>query len=137
MRMIAGIFLPGSGHVHVLGTQFSSRLLGLIGYLPEERGIYKKMTVRALLRFHADLRGVRNAVVQVNAWLEKLSLGEFGSSSVETLSKGMTQKVQFIAAAIGEPKLLILDEPFSGYRAGKAAKSSRRLRQAYRGAGDA
>lgn len=114
MRMIAGIFLPDSGRICVLGETRSSRLLGRIGYLPEERGIYKRMSVRALLRFHAQLRGVRNVVVQVDTWLERLGLGQFASSPVESLSKGMTQKVQFIAAAIGESKLLILDEPFSG-----------------------
>jgi ABC-2 type transport system ATP-binding protein len=114
MRMITGIFLPDRGNVCVFGAKFSSRRLGMIGYLPEERGIYKKMTVRALLRFHAELRGARNAALQVDTWLERLELGQCASNSVETLSKGMTQKVQFIAAAIGEPKLLILDEPFSG-----------------------
>jgi len=114
MRMITGIFLPDSGDIRVLRESRSSCLLGKIGYLPEERGIYKKMTVRALLRFHAELRGVSNVAGQVDSWLERLGLGQFGSNPVETLSKGMTQKVQFIAAAIGEPKLMILDEPFSG-----------------------
>lgn len=114
MRMIAGIFLPDSGNVLVLGETHSSRLLGKIGYLPEERGIYKKMTVRRLLHFHAQLRGLRNVPEQVNAWLERLGLAHVGSNPIESLSKGMTQKVQFIAAVIGEPKLLILDEPFSG-----------------------
>lgn len=114
MRMIAGIFLPDCGDIRVFGSQFTSQRLGLIGYLPEERGIYRKMTVRALLRFHAELRGVRGAAGQVDAWLERLELGGVASQAVETLSKGMTQKVQFIAAAIGEPKLMILDEPFSG-----------------------
>lgn len=114
MRMITGIFLPDRGQVRVFGEKPSSRLLGLIGYLPEERGIYRKMTVSALLRFHADLRGVRDAGAQVNAWLERLEMAHVASGSIETLSKGMTQKIQFIAAVIGEPKLLILDEPFSG-----------------------
>lgn len=114
MRMIAGIFFPDRGNIRVLGADSFARRLGLIGYLPEERGIYKKMTVQSLLRFHADLRRVRNAAVQVDTWLERLGLGQFASTPVETLSKGMTQKVQFIAAAIGDPKLLILDEPFSG-----------------------
>jgi ABC-2 type transport system ATP-binding protein len=112
--MIAGIFLPDRGKICVFGAKFTSPRLGLIGYLPEERGIYKKMTVRALLRFHADLRRVRNAAGEVDAWLERLGLGQFASNPAETLSKGMTQKVQFIAAALGEPKLMILDEPFSG-----------------------
>lgn len=114
MRMIAGIFLPDRGDIRVFGSQFTSQRQGLIGYLPEERGIYRKMSVRALLRFHAELRGVRGAAAQVDAWLERLGLGGVASQAVETLSKGMTQKVQFIAAAIGEPKLMILDEPFSG-----------------------
>lgn len=105
MRMIAGIFPPDRGDVRISGN---------IGYLPEERGIYKKMTVRGLLRFHAELRGARDAGAQVDRWLERLDLHRFASSAVEALSKGMTQKVQFIAAIITEPKLLILDEPFSG-----------------------
>ena len=113
MRMIAGIFLPDRGEVRVFGAKPSSQL-GVVGYLPEERGIYRKMTVTALLRFHAELRGARDAAVQVRAWLERLDLGQFASSSIETLSKGITQKIQFIAAAITEPQLLILDEPFSG-----------------------
>lgn len=114
MRIIAGIFRPDRGEVRIFGSPHSQRRYGLIGYLPEERGIYKKMTVRALLRFYADLQGIRDAAARVETWLERLDLGRFASSTVETLSKGMTQKVQFIASAIGEPKLLILDEPFSG-----------------------
>src|ERR1700761_9245920 len=80
MRMITGIFLPDSGSVRVFGEALSSHLLGSIGYLPEERGIYKKMNVRPLLRFHAELRGVRNSSVQVDAWLERLGLGQYASS---------------------------------------------------------
>ncbi len=114
MRMITGIFLPDAGQVRVFGANFSSPQLGVIGYLPEERGIYKKMSVRSLLCFHAELRGLHNPARAVDTWLEKLALSQCASNSVETLSKGMTQKVQFIAAAIGEPRLLILDEPFSG-----------------------
>jgi ABC-2 type transport system ATP-binding protein len=114
MRMIAGIFRPDRGDVRVFGSSSSRDRLGRFGYLPEERGIYKKMTVRALLRFHAELRGAHGAARQVDEWMERLELARVASSSIETLSKGMTQKVQFIAAAITEPKLLILDEPFSG-----------------------
>jgi ABC-2 type transport system ATP-binding protein len=72
------------------------------------------MKVRSLLEFHAKLRGGRNAGVQVDAWLKKLDLAPYASNPVETLSKGMSQKVQFIAAVVPEPKLVILDEPFSG-----------------------
>ena len=108
MRMIAGIFHPDSGTVRVQAKR------GGIGYLPEERGIYKKMTVRALLAFHAELRGGSGAIPQVDLWLKKLGLQDQASKTVETLSKGMTQKVQFIAAIVPQPQLLILDEPFSG-----------------------
>ena len=108
MRMIAGIFHPDSGTVRVESKR------GRIGYLPEERGIYKKMTVRALLAFHAELRGGKGAIPEINSWLEKLGLAQFSDNPIETLSKGMTQKVQFIAAVVPQPELIILDEPFSG-----------------------
>jgi ABC-2 type transport system ATP-binding protein len=114
MRMTAGIFNPDRGSIRVFGGEVSQRRRGLIGYLPEERGIYKKMKVRALLEFHAELRGGKSAVARIDAWLEKLDLTHCASRPVETLSKGMTQKVQFIAAVVPEPKLVILDEPFSG-----------------------
>lgn len=114
MRLITGIFLPDRGTVRVFGSAVSNALLGSVGYLPEERGIYRKMSVRALLRFHGELRGVSNVNAQVDAWLGRLGLSQWASGAVETLSKGMTQKVQFIAAVIGKPKLVILDEPFSG-----------------------
>jgi ABC-2 type transport system ATP-binding protein len=86
----------------------------MIGYLPEERGLYRKMRVRALLEFHGELRGGRNVAADVNTWLERLGLAQRADDKVETLSKGMSQKVQFIATVIPEPKLLILDEPFTG-----------------------
>ena len=114
MRMIAGIFYPDHGTVRVFGSEISSERRGIVGYLPEERGIYKKMKVRALLEFYAELRGGRGAATQVDAWLKRLDLAHCASQPVETLSKGMTQKVQFIAAVVPEPKLVILDEPFSG-----------------------
>lgn len=114
MRMIAGIFYPDDGSIRVFGNHASERRRGLIGYLPEERGIYKKMKVRALLEFHAELRGGRRALAQIDSWLQKLDLAHCASRPVETLSKGMMQKIQFIATVIPEPKLLILDEPFSG-----------------------
>jgi ABC-2 type transport system ATP-binding protein len=90
MRMIAGIFRPDRGNVRVFGSGSWRDRLGRIGYLPEEGGIYKKMTVRALLRFHAELRGARGAARQIDEWLERLDLARVASSSVETLSKGMT-----------------------------------------------
>ncbi len=86
-----------------------------IGYLPEERGIYRKMTVRSLLEFHGELRsGGKSVTAEVDAWLKRFDLAKWATQRIETLSKGMTQKVQFIAAIVPRPRLLILDEPFSG-----------------------
>lgn len=114
MRMIANILYPDSGSIRVFGQERSGTRSADIGYLPEERGVYRKMKVRALLEFHGELRGGRNVTAEVNAWLERLGLADRAEQKVETLSKGMSQKVQFIATVIPEPKLLILDEPFSG-----------------------
>ncbi|MGI8989581.1 MAG: ABC transporter ATP-binding protein [Bryobacteraceae bacterium] len=114
MRMIVGIFHPDSGTIRVFQEPMSAERTGLIGYLPEERGLYRKMAVRALLEFHGELRGGRNVAAEVDAWLKKLGLDQWASRPVETLSKGMTQKVQFIAAVTPQPKLAILDEPFTG-----------------------
>jgi len=114
MRMIVGIFHPDSGSVKVFGEEMSGIRTGLIGYLPEERGLYRKMNVRTLLEFHGELRGGDNVPEQVSHWLDRLGLAAFADAKVETLSKGMTQKVQFIAAVVPKPRLVILDEPFSG-----------------------
>ena len=85
-----------------------------IGYLPEERGLYRKMTVRRVLEFYGELRGGRKVAAEVDAWLARLGLTDWAGRKVESLSKGMSQRVQFIAAVIPTPRLLILDEPFSG-----------------------
>ncbi|HUI57410.1 MAG TPA: ATP-binding cassette domain-containing protein [Bryobacteraceae bacterium] len=114
MRMIASIFYPDRGTVRVFGQPMHGARSSLIGYLPEERGLYRKMAVRPLLEFYGELRGGRNVTAEVDAWLKKLDLTDWATRKVETLSKGMSQRVQFIAAVIPEPKLLILDEPFSG-----------------------
>ena len=114
MRMIANIFYPDSGNIRVLGNEPSRMRSGDLGYLPEERGLYRRMRVLPLLEFHGELRGGRRVTADVTAWLERLGLGNCGKLKVESLSKGMSQKVQFIAAVVPEPKLLILDEPFSG-----------------------
>jgi len=114
MRMIVGIFHPDSGSVQVFGEEMTGIRTGLIGYLPEERGLYRKMNVRTLLEFHGELRGGDNVPQQVSHWLDRLGLAAFADAKVETLSKGMTQKVQFIAAVVPKPRLVILDEPFSG-----------------------
>ncbi|MSV28620.1 MAG: ATP-binding cassette domain-containing protein [Bryobacterales bacterium] len=114
MRMIANILYSDSGSIRVFGEERSGVRAADIGYLPEERGVYRKMSVKALLRFHAELHGGRRMRTKVGAWLERLGLERWADSKVESLSKGMSQKVQFIAAVVHEPKLVILDEPFSG-----------------------
>lgn len=115
MRMIVGIFHPDSGSIDVLGAPMSADRSGTIGYLPEERGIYRKMTVRSLIEFHGELRsGGKSVTAEVDAWLKRFDLANWATQRIETLSKGMTQKVQFIAAIVPRPRLLILDEPFSG-----------------------
>jgi ABC-2 type transport system ATP-binding protein len=114
MRMIVSIFYPDRGEIRLFGDGGRRPRPELIGYLPEERGLYQKMTVTALLEFYGELRSGRNAGAEVRRWLERFGLLEWGPRRIEALSKGMSQKVQFIAAVIPEPRLLILDEPFSG-----------------------
>ena len=114
MRMIVNIFYPDSGVIRVFGEPMTADRTGLIGYLPEERGLYKNMSVKSLLEFYGELRSGRKVGAEVDRWLERFGLSDWASRKLETLSKGMTQRVQFIAAAIASPRLLILDEPFSG-----------------------
>jgi ABC-2 type transport system ATP-binding protein len=114
MRMIVNIFYPDRGIIHVFGRPMSGSRSELIGYLPEERGLYRRMAIRPLLEFYGELRSGRKVTAEVNAWLERLDLARCGSQPIETLSKGMSQKVQFIAAVVPAPKLVILDEPFTG-----------------------
>jgi len=85
-----------------------------IGYLPEERGMYKKMKVRELLRFYGELKSGRKVNKEVDYWLDKLDLSDWADKKIETLSKGMGQKVQFISTVVSQPELIILDEPFTG-----------------------
>lgn len=116
LRMIMRIYHadPGSGSIVVLGKESFEAANNHIGYLPEERGLYKKMKVRETLRFFAELKGCRDFKGAVDHWLERLQLSDWADKKVETLSKGMSQKIQFISAVIHQPDLLILDEPFSG-----------------------
>jgi len=121
IRLILNLIAPDSGSVEVLGQTNSARgLLDRVGYLPEERGLYKRMKVRSVLRFLAALKGVpRNDVDRrIDLWLERLSLRsnghDWGQARVEELSRGMQQKVQFIGSLLHDPELIILDEPFSG-----------------------
>jgi ABC-2 type transport system ATP-binding protein len=116
IRMMIGITVPDSGAVRVFGQPLSRLLLDRVGYLPEERGLYKKMKIMENLVFLAQLKGIAvpEATRRAHEWLERLDLALWGNSKVEELSKGMQQKVQFIAAVIHEPDFMILDEPFSG-----------------------
>jgi ABC-2 type transport system ATP-binding protein len=114
LRMILRIFYPDSGAVRVLGLDHGQAADDRIGYLPEERGLYKKMRLRDVLRFHAELKGRRDCRAAIDRWLARMELAAWADKRVDALSKGMSQKAQFIAAVIAEPQLLILDEPFSG-----------------------
>ena len=116
IRMIVNITVPDSGGIQLFGQPMSSQLQDRIGYLPEERGLYRKMKVGEQLRFFAELKDVRgkDADERINKWLAKLQLTEWKNKRAKDLSKGMQQKVQFITAVIHDPDLLILDEPFSG-----------------------
>jgi ABC-2 type transport system ATP-binding protein len=116
LRMIMHILVPDEGAIHVLGQPSSDRTQDLIGYLPEERGLYTRMKVREVLVFLAALKGLSEAeaTVRAHAWLERLGLADWSEKRITDLSKGMQQKVQFIAAVAHQPPLLILDEPFTG-----------------------
>jgi len=117
IRMIMGIIAPDSGAIRLFGQAERGRELSQkIGYLPEERGLYRKMKVIDLLVFLAQIKGVSGRVARQNGvqWLELLGLGDWVDRKVDDLSKGMQQKVQFISTLQHEPELVILDEPFAG-----------------------
>ena len=116
LRMILHILHPDGGRIEVLEQDGRRAANDRIGYLPEERGLYRKMTVRRVLSYYAGLKGMgaKEALDASNRWLERLGLSEWATKKVETLSKGMQQKVQFIATVVSSPELVILDEPFSG-----------------------
>jgi ABC-2 type transport system ATP-binding protein len=116
IRMIVNITVPDSGRVELFGQPMSTALQDRIGYLPEERGLYKRMKVGEQLRFFAELKSVpaKEADARIDKWLARLELTNWKNKRTKDLSKGMQQKVQFITSVIHEPDLLILDEPFSG-----------------------
>ncbi len=116
IRMIVNITVPDSGTIEFLGQRMNTTLQDRIGYLPEERGLYKKMKVGEQLRFFAELKDLRGAEAnkRIDEWLERLELSAWKEKRTKELSKGMQQKVQFITAVIHDPDLVILDEPFSG-----------------------
>ncbi len=116
IRMMIGINIPDEGEVRLFGSKFDRQQLARIGYLPEERGLYKRMKVMDHLVFLGRLHGLSAPEVRKRAleWCERLEIADWIQKKVEELSKGMQQKIQFVAALLHDPDLLILDEPFSG-----------------------
>jgi len=116
IRMIMDIIMPDEGEIKVLGQRISDKIKDRIGYLPEERGLYKKMKVNEILVFLSRLKRIKqdNINKKIDYWLERFELIEWKNKKVEELSKGMQQKLQFIATIIHSPELIILDEPFAG-----------------------
>jgi ABC-2 type transport system ATP-binding protein len=117
LRMITGIFYPDSGTITLDGKHFDPLLdIREIGYMPEERGLYKKMKIGEQALYLAQLRGLSkaDAMIKIKYWFEKFEMQSWWNKNVEDLSKGMSQKLQFVITVLHEPKLIILDEPFSG-----------------------
>lgn len=116
IRMIVNITAPDSGTISLFGRKIDAELQNRIGYLPEERGLYRRMKVVDQLRFFAELKNVRGKGVEakIDEWLARVKLSEWKNKRSMELSKGMQQKIQFITSVIHDPDLLILDEPFSG-----------------------
>jgi len=116
IRMIVNIVVPDTGSIELFGRKIDSKLQDRIGYLPEERGLYKSMKVGDQLRFFAQLKNVKgkDAETRIDSWLARLKVSDWKQRKTRELSKGMQQKIQFISAVLHEPDLVILDEPFSG-----------------------
>lgn len=116
IRMIVGITQPDVGQIEMFGEPFRREMQNRIGYLPEERGLYKKMPIAEQLRYFANLKGMATADAdkRIDFWLERVGLSQWKNKKSSDLSKGMQQKIQFITAVLHEPDLLIFDEPFSG-----------------------
>lgn len=114
LRMILRIYQPDRGVVRVLGNDRGKTADDRLGYLPEERGLYKRMRVNDLLLYYARLKGMYRAQPEIDRWLELLDATDWKRKRIDTLSKGMAQKIQFISSVVARPRLLILDEPFSG-----------------------
>ncbi len=117
LRMITGIFYPDGGEIRLDGKSFDPLLdIREIGYMPEERGLYKKMKIGEQALYLAQLRGLTKAeaMERIKYWFEKFEMQSWWNKKVEDLSKGMSQKLQFVITVLHEPKLIILDEPFSG-----------------------
>jgi ABC-2 type transport system ATP-binding protein len=116
IRMMIGITEPDAGAVRIFGAPISRDALRHVGYLPEERGLYRRMTVRANLEFLGQLAGLSTTISdqRMEAWAARLEISDWLERRVEELSKGMQQKIQFVAALIHDPELIVMDEPFAG-----------------------
>jgi ABC-2 type transport system ATP-binding protein len=114
LRMITRILMPDRGTVRVLGEDHHGPANDRVAYLPEERGLYRQMKVRELLRFYSRLKNHTPTRTEIDDWLQRMGLAGAARKRVDQLSKGMSQKVQFIATVIAKPELVLLDEPFSG-----------------------
>ncbi|MBT1690118.1 ABC transporter ATP-binding protein [Dawidia soli] len=117
IRIINQIIQADQGTITLFGERLQEKHIGTIGYLPEERGLYKKMRVGEQLIYFAQLKGLsrQEAIARSKAWITKFEIKDWWNKKVEDLSKGMAQKVQFISTVMHEPRLIILDEPFSGF----------------------
>jgi ABC-2 type transport system ATP-binding protein len=114
LRMILRIFNPDRGVVRVLGRDSGKTADNRLGYLPEERGLYKRMKVYDILKYYAQLKGMYDCHQQIDVWLDRMNATSWAHKKIDALSKGMAQKIQFVSAVVAKPELLILDEPFSG-----------------------
>jgi len=116
IRMIMNIIAPDSGTIHFDGREVDGSFRDRVGYLPEERGLYKKMTLKEVITYLADLKGYpsKKTAAAIGPWLERMNLAEYVDQKVEELSKGMAQKLQFVTTILHEPDIIILDEIFSG-----------------------
>lgn len=116
IRMLLRFLEPDAGEIRLFGGPVTQHALDRVGYLPEERGLYRRMRVKSLLTFLGELKGLsaRESSPRIDAWLERLGLAERANARVQELSKGNQQKIQFIGAVLHEPEIVILDEPFSG-----------------------
>ena len=117
IRMIMNIIRPDSGRIEILGDGRIEQVKARIGYMPEERGLYRKMTARKVLTYFGAIKGVNNKELaqRVPHWLQRVELADWADKKVEELSRGMHQKLQFAVTVINDPELVILDEPFSGH----------------------
>lgn len=117
IRIINQITAPDSGNIYIKGEKLSPEHVSVIGYLPEERGLYKKMKVGEQAMYLAQLKGLtkKEAKERLDYWFDKFEITSWWNKKVEELSKGMAQKIQFVTTVLHQPKIIILDEPFSGF----------------------